>query len=234
MDQALLWLMVWLFGGLGVPALGWTYVRLRRAHKKLRERSRVRVQTFTTQRSVFLNEFYDEYLKRIRAARRNIYVAGEGFNYSTSDGVKYADRIATATEEALERGVRVVRLQTSATVYRKWLNHLVRLQDAYENFELYLAADPRAHDLAEFTVFDHDDSENCCAQFSLLLRRRLGSTARGLTATGVFICGDQFLAHAIADKILLAADDTAIATPLKDAQATRVALSRGIVGEDGR
>jgi len=112
-----------MFGGLGTAAAGST------VSGRLQSRTaspKVRTTVFTASSERYMPGFHAHLAAKINRARHGVYITGDGFETS-SGGDDMACQIAAAMRDALSRGVRVVRLQTSAVVSDSWHSQLKAL-----------------------------------------------------------------------------------------------------------
>jgi hypothetical protein len=210
-------LFLWLFGGIGITIAGWIFVHLRRIIPRLLLRRRVRVNTFTAAGSPYMDDFYKFFTARIAAAQENIYITGEGFDCTERAGRRWAESMVDATREALQKGARVVRLQTRITIDSAWLKYLKELlADHPSAFELYAVNNPSTFQTTtSVCTIDVDHPDNNYTEFMLQLERHFGTDLRHVAGTAVFITGHQELAQAIRDRILAAVKDPQVATRIR-------------------
>jgi cation transport regulator ChaC len=206
---------LWLFSGIGVTLVGFI-PPLRRLIARLLIRRRAKVDVFTTAQSPYMDDFYDMFTKKIATARQNVYISGEGFDCTTSEGRKRAQGLVDAERDALRNGANIVRLQTRMNVDPDWLKHLKELlTDHPHAFELYALNDPNSFDTASVCAIDVEDYDNNCSEFMLQLGRHFGTVIRDVAGTAVFVSRHQLLAEAIRNRILAAAKDPQIATRIR-------------------
>jgi hypothetical protein len=144
----------------------------------------------------------------IISARHNVYISGPGFD-SSANGEKQARTYATALRSSLQRGVSVVRVQTTPIVTEFWLDHLKDLVREFPQlFELWVFLDPPTLPLTGMCAVDVDDVTHSVTEFMIQMPRQLGTHRADIASTAVFIEGHPVLARAVRDRIIEFTTDT--------------------------
>jgi hypothetical protein len=122
--------------------------------------------------------------------------------------------------DALSRGVRVVRLQTSAVVSDFWHGQLRALVAEFPHlFELCVLLDRAQPQPVSMCAIDVDDVSRNVAEMMVGLPRFLGTRTCKVAVTAVFAEGHQMLAQAVRDQIIGLCADPAASRRLRTAAA---------------
>ena len=191
----------WMFDGLGTAVAGFAAARVRRRLSRAVSR-KVRTTVFTADSGPYMTSFYAHLAAKISSARHCVYITGEGFEPSP-DGNGLACQLVAAMRDALSRGVRVVRLQTSAVVSDSWHSQLKALMADFPHlFELFVLLDQAQPQTASMCAIDVDDASRNVAEMMIGLPRFLGTRTCKVAVTAVFAEGHQMLAQAVRDQII--------------------------------
>jgi gamma-glutamylcyclotransferase (GGCT)/AIG2-like uncharacterized protein YtfP len=148
------------------------------------------------------DEFYAYFIDRIRHARQNILIAGEGFEFADSEGEQLAANFVRALAHALSRGVQVVRVQTRSNPHPRWVQMLAELIDTYPGrLDLYVLLEDKVARMSSVCVLDPDDAIRCVVEVMLSTQRSFGVRAADVAGTAVFIEGKQNLAQDLQKRI---------------------------------
>jgi gamma-glutamylcyclotransferase (GGCT)/AIG2-like uncharacterized protein YtfP len=143
----------------------------------------------------FNEPFYEYFVKKIDAARNQIYVSGEGFEGARLRGRELAKSYHDATKRALQKGVRVVRVQTRGNISPQWAAYLKELLTKFPaHFELYYLKDSKdktVTDLMSLCVIDPESSHSCTVQMMFSTRLVFGTKTTNIAGTAMFIEGNQ-------------------------------------------
>lgn len=164
-----------------------------------------RVKIFKTSLEAKYNfDFYNYFNERIKNARQDIYVTGDGFECKDETGKKLANSYHNATREALGNGVNIVRLQTKPFISEEWAKMLKNLlEDFPKSFSLYVYYYFEDEmQIASSCVMDVDDSDNNLIEVMFSVNRYIGATGTDLAGLAVFVEGDSQLSKDLRDRIL--------------------------------
>jgi hypothetical protein len=179
----------------------------------------VRTTVFTAGSARYMPGFHAHLAAKISKARHCVYITGDGFE-SSSEGDDLACQIAAAMRDALSRGVRVVRLQTSTAVSDTWHSQLRALvADFPRLFELFVLVDQAQQHAASMCAIDVDDASRNVAEMIICLPRFLGTHTTKAGATAVFAERHQMLAQAVRNQIIGICADQATSLRLLTAAA---------------
>ncbi|MGJ5619541.1 gamma-glutamylcyclotransferase family protein [Sulfitobacter sp. MF3-043] len=147
--------------------------------------------------------FYEYFIKKIRDAESEIYITGDGFDFSEgAEGEAISSNFVEAFRVALRNGVKVVRLQTRSGSHEKWVTMLGDLlSDHPETFELALLLDAAGGQLVSTCVIDPNNPRKCVVETMLTTRRRILGKETGLAGTAVFIERSRPIAEHLAARV---------------------------------
>lgn len=207
----------WMFDGLGTALAGFVAARARRRLRSRAVSRKVRTTVFTAGSNPYMTDFYAHLATKISSARHCVYITGEGFTPSHG-GDSLAGQLVAAMRGALSRGVRVVRLQSSAVVSDFWHGQMKALTGDFPHlFELHVPVGQAQAQPVSMCAIDVDDASRNVAEMMVGLPRFVGTRTCKLAVTAVFAEGHQVLAQAVRDQIVsMCADPSAtrrLATP---------------------
>jgi hypothetical protein len=186
----------WMFDGAGTALAGFAAARVRRRLVSHAASRRVRTTVFTAGSAPYMTDFYACLAAKISSARHCVYITGEGFEPS-SDGDGLACMLVAAMRDALSRGVRIVRLQTSVVVSDFWHGQLRGLVTEFPHlFELWVLLDRAQPQSLSMCAIDVDDMSRNLAEMLVGLPRFVGTRTCKVAVTAVFAEGHQALAQA--------------------------------------
>jgi hypothetical protein len=119
----------WIFDGAGtaaVAALSGMGARAAVRYWKPRYSCRARTTVYTAGPESHMADYRARLDEVVAAARHNVYFSGPGFGPS-SKGEKAALTCVAAIRSAFQRGIRVVRVQTTPHAHEFWMNQLKAL-----------------------------------------------------------------------------------------------------------
>jgi|SRR5450755_4910954 gamma-glutamylcyclotransferase (GGCT)/AIG2-like uncharacterized protein YtfP len=132
--------------------------------------------------------FYEYFSNRLGDAQHGIYITGEGFELSTSEGRAMAEGLLASLRRALANGAMVVRVQTRRQANPEWAMRLGELVDEYpDNFDLYVLRDRAVAQMSSVCVIDPDHPTRNVVEIMLSTQRLFGVTPADLAGTAVFI-----------------------------------------------
>ena len=145
---------------------------------------------FVIEKDAELNsKFYDYFNERIRKAKYDIYITGEGFDSPKSKS--FAKDFVDANISALNNNVNIVRLQTSSELSEYWANHLKKLLK-FPNFKMFLTDSNWSK--GSLCSIDSTDQINNITEYMLSVPRTSGVVKSNLAGLAVFVRNDQELA----------------------------------------
>lgn len=157
---------------------------------------------FTPGADMYLVEFYDHLVQKIDGARECVYIMGEG-PHDTDRARELHTALVRAVRSALERNVRVVRVQTKTVVTQFWVHQLRSLvADHPDRFELHVVTDRAAVASIGVCAIDPDDPVACVAQVMLQTPRLHGTQRLKPAGTAVFVEGNPLLGRAFRDIVV--------------------------------
>jgi hypothetical protein len=199
----------WMFDGVGTAVAGFALGRVRLRLSSRASPPKGRETVFTAGADTFMPGFHAHLAAKIGGARQCVYITGDGFEPS-SGGDELASQVLAAMRDALSRGVRVVRLQTSAAVNDFWRSQLkTLLADFPHLFELFVLADQAQPQTVNMCAIDVDDEARSVAETWFGLPRFLGTRTCTVGVMAVFTEGHQLLAQSIRDHIIGLCDPAA-------------------------
>jgi hypothetical protein len=211
--------LLWMFGGMGIPLLGFAAARARARLPSLAASRKVRTTTFTAGPDPYMRDFYKFLIAKIDAARYCIYMTGEGFD-SSAQAEQLANQLVAAMRRALGRGVQVIRLQTHPVINDVWLAHLKALITEFPgHFELRALVDRAPWQSVSLCAIDVDDPARNVTEMMIAMPRFLGAQRHKVASTAVFIEGHYALALAVRDQVVESGADPAQARHLQTAEA---------------
>ena len=84
-------------------------------------------------------EFYEHYVDAVKSAKKDIYITGDGFNMSNARSKRYASKVLNAKRTALQKKVKMIRIQNTETMHLNWIEELKKLKNEFpENFEIWI------------------------------------------------------------------------------------------------
>ena len=199
------------FGGFGVtvvlvvlrkaPSIGLRAARLIQPHL-------ASVRTFAPREGEYNEEFYKYFKQCFDRAERDIYITGEGFDCAHERGRVLARRFADMMEDALSRGVHIIRLETGIQGHSEWAKMIAGLKTRYPNsFKLYVYKSPSGSQLSSVCVIDAHSSTRSVVEIMLSTMQHIGGRLTDLADTAIFFTGKKDLASGVRDRILKMLDD---------------------------
>jgi len=160
--------------------------------------------------------YYDHIARVYRKAKKTIYISGRGYKNLEKDPEAMAalEKYLQSLEEALKRGVVVVRIQTSEDVSDSWNDTLARLVKSYPAFQLYI--DVRDPSLVNVALIDPDDPENSEVQLLFEAVRHAGTERYYRAVSGTTIRGVPQLALGLQQDFIARVEGAEEADPLLD------------------
>jgi hypothetical protein len=154
-------------------------------------------------------KFYERLALSIRGSREAVYRTGHGFQ-SRHREIYYRD-LLRAEEEALGRGVEIVRIQTGARVDRPWADGYADLLERFpDNFRIVAEfGNPLLHDLGLIDPHGHDPK----AYVLFETREPAPHGTRRRPAVALFMDGDRWLAGLLAQQFATIADSMPALAP---------------------
>jgi hypothetical protein len=151
--------------------------------------------------------FYERLVLSIRTAREAVYRTGHGFQNGRRE--QYYRDLMRAEEEALGRGVEIVRIQTGALVDRPWAEGYANLLERFPRQFTMVAefGNPLLHDIGLIDPHGHDPTTYLL--FETRESAPLGPRRR--PAVALFLHGDRWLSSVLAQQFTASA---AALTPL--------------------
>jgi gamma-glutamylcyclotransferase (GGCT)/AIG2-like uncharacterized protein YtfP len=147
----------------------------------------------------FNEEFYTYFIETIDRARSELYITGSGFDCLIPRGFEIAEAMCRGMRRALERGVSIVRVQSTSTVSMHYVSMLGALLDDWPHqFRLFLRD---ASDAADWCVIDPQLRDQCVVEWSSSSIVRFGSKEANLASTAFFDCNNPEFAQTIHAKI---------------------------------
>ncbi|HET8660156.1 MAG TPA: gamma-glutamylcyclotransferase family protein [Micromonosporaceae bacterium] len=142
--------------------------------------------------------YYSELTKHIRGAKEVVYRTGRGFHHEGRASV-YGELIK-AEEEALNRGVEMIRIQISSRVAASWADGYAKLLDRFpQNFRILADIENvLMNDMSLIDPHGHDPVINFL--FENLLPGPLGTTSRPVIA--LFIENARTLSSTLAQQLV--------------------------------
>lgn len=197
--------LTWLFDGIGtaaVVALSGIGARAATQYLRPRRSRRVRTTVYTAGADSHMADYRARLDEVVTLARHNVYISGPGFD-SSAKGEEQARTYAAALRSALQRNVRVVRVQTTPSVTEFWLYRLKELVGEFPGlFELWVFLEPPTLPLPGMCAIDVDDVTHSVTEFMIQMPRQLGTHRQDIASTAVFIEGHPVLARAVRDRII--------------------------------
>lgn len=151
--------------------------------------------------------FYDYFCQQIDKATGEIVVTGEGFDFKTPESSKRAVSYHQAIRRAIERGVKVVRVQTARPLKRQWAELLCELikvsrsSSDFGEFQLHVVDNKDTQEIASVCVIDAHLHRKNVVEFMLSVEEDLLDDSSRVAGTAVFLHGREQLAKAMRDSI---------------------------------
>lgn len=147
--------------------------------------------------------YYTELTKHIRNSREVVYRTGRGFHHEGRANVY--GKLMKAEEEALKRGVEMIRIQMSSRVAASWAEGYASLLDRFpQNFHIFADLDNTLlNDVSLIDPYGHEPIVNFL--FETLLSGPLGTTSRPIIA--LFIENARALASTLAQQLVERANE---------------------------
>jgi hypothetical protein len=146
------------------------------------------------------DKFYDCFISKINKSTDDIFITGDGMNFSNKKGTEIAENFHTAFKNALNRGVNVVRIQTVNQIHPKWAEMIGELFK-YENFKLYFLRNPdESNTLNLCTIDPHCEKKNIL-ELMLPIKAPFGEYKSDVAGVGVFFKGYKSLSLDITSRI---------------------------------
>lgn len=161
------------------------------------------------------NPFYEYFEDKIRNAKHDIYITGDGFECITNEGTEIAERFVAAFREALKKGVSVVRVEIKSRGQLKWANMLSELKKEFsDSFQLFLVMEEKFTQMASVCIIDPDVSGESTIEIMLSTHRLFGTKAANIAGMALFIHGQEYLAQDLRTRILALRDSEHTAHPI--------------------
>jgi gamma-glutamylcyclotransferase (GGCT)/AIG2-like uncharacterized protein YtfP len=189
-----------------------------------------RVRTFKEPEDGSYNtDFYDYFIKRIESAKREIYITGDGFNFTkNSEGEVIARKFIEAYRVALKNGVTITRLQTESKSNDEWVKLIGDLIEEFpDTFHLNVIREVAGGQLLSICVIDPNDARNCVVELMLTTRRRILSEEVGLAAVAIFIERSRSVAEQLSTRITKLAKSSACLS-ISDRKLAKIWLSNRV------
>lgn len=196
----------WMFSGVGVlllTALVKFFPPIGRWFAENFIPSSSAVEVFPPKENAYNDEFYDHFKKCFRDAKKLIYITGEGFECKDNDGETRAVDFAEMMRAALNRGLKIIRVETRPVGSERWAELLSTLKrDFPSQFKHFVFGASSDNQLSSICVFDPDSTSDCIVEIMLSVSRRFGTDTGSLAGPGVFISNEPELARNMADRII--------------------------------
>ena len=161
------------------------------------------VETFPPTKGLYNDGFYKHFERCFKSAEQFIYITGDGFECKDAEGRRRATNFANMMREALERGVKIVRVETRPNGSEEWSSELASIKEKYkEKFELYVFGASSSNQLSSICIFDPESLTESVVEIMLSVSKRFGTDSGDLAGPGIFIKNEPALARSMADKII--------------------------------
>lgn len=159
----------------------------------------------TPDNAKYNEQFYEYFNDKIRNAKHDIYITGEGFECKDPKGKEIAREFKSAIETALKNNVKVIRLQTKTyhenDYWNKQLKYL--LSEYPDYFELYITNTTfEITGLASVCVIDDCNDKDNTVEFMFTVLRNIGTKNARLAGVGIFIENNKELCIDFKERIL--------------------------------
>ena len=155
------------------------------------------------------DKFYSYFNERIRNARHDIYLTGDGFE--SEDSKSFAIDYIKANIDALKNNVNIVRLQTESSISEYWSIHLKHLLK-YPNFKLFIT--DSAWSKGSLCSIDCTDEINNLTEYMLSVPRASGIKKMSLAGLAVFVRNNQELSKDVMEMICRRCQNSELSTSI--------------------
>lgn len=150
-------------------------------------------------------EFYHYFKQKILGARNDIYITGDGFEFSDPDGSDLARSFVESWRTALHenQALNLVRVEMSTGKHPEWARLLSgMLRDFPGRFLFYVIPANKATAITSVCSIDPELPDRNVSEIMLSRQRLRGVDSSAIAGTAIFVEGKKALAKSIRDRIL--------------------------------
>ncbi|MCK5056273.1 MAG: hypothetical protein KAT34_06435 [Candidatus Aminicenantes bacterium] len=150
-------------------------------------------------------DFYKYFIKKIKAAKKSIYITGDGLNmiFSDDEGKGIANKYFEAFKHALINKVSIVRIQFGNDFHPDWEKMIKELIKNYPDlFHFYIMKEKNDTQIVSLCAVDPHLKNGNVVEIMLPIEGTLGPEKKKLAGPVIFFNNCQEYAHNITNEII--------------------------------